>query len=323
VRDVAVEGSRKAILAAMIANAGIALAKFVAFLVTGASSMLAESVHSVADTSNQGLLLLGSQRAKRDATQLHQFGYGRERYFWSFVVALILFSLGGMFALYEGVDKIRHAHELASVEWAIGVLVFGILLEALSFRTAVVEAGRVRGTRSWPQFIRHARTPELPVVLLEDAGAMLGLVFALVAVVLAKATGDPVWDGVGTAVIGVLLIVIAIVLAVEMKSLLIGESATREDEATIRDHLAGHPGIRRVLHLRTQHVGPEELLVTAKLEFAGGHTFEQVAADIDQIESELRRVLPMARMIYLEPAIPGGGHEGGAMSEHLDPDPAG
>ncbi|HEX9765889.1 MAG TPA: cation diffusion facilitator family transporter [Nitriliruptorales bacterium] len=313
----AVEGSRKAIIAAMIANAGIALAKFVAFLVTGASSMLAESVHSVADTSNQGLLLLGANRARRDATDLHQFGYGRERYFWSFVVALILFSLGGMFALYEGVEKIAHPHELASMEWAIGVLVLGLLLEGYSLRTAIVEAGRVRGNRSWMQFIRHARSPELPVVLLEDIGAMFGLVFALIAVVLSKLTGNPVWDGIGTAVIGVLLIVIAIVLAIEMKSLLIGESATTQDERTIREHLGGHEDVERVLHLRTQHVGPEELLVTAKLEFRDGLTFERIAADIDRIERGLRAALPACRMIYLEPALATGEHEGGTMTDHL------
>ncbi|MBW3665399.1 MAG: cation diffusion facilitator family transporter [Actinobacteria bacterium] len=313
----ALEGSRKAIIAAMIANAGIAVAKFVAFLFTASSSMLAESIHSVADTSNQGLLLFGSKRAQRHANELHQFGYGRERFFWSFVVALILFSLGSLFSLFEGYEKLTSEHhELTSPIWAIGVLVVGIVLETWSFRTAIVAANHVREGRRWSDFIRHARTPELPVVLLEDAGALIGLVLALIGVSLAATTHDPVWDAVGTIAIGVLLGVIAMVLAVEMKSLLIGESASEDDETTIRQHLQRGDAVVRLLHLRTQHIGPEELLVAAKLEFRHGLDADALAVTIDGIERELRRALPKARMIYLEPALATGGHEGEPMRDH-------
>jgi cation diffusion facilitator family transporter len=298
---VATGGSKKAIVAAMIANAGIAIAKFVAFLVTGAASMLAESIHSVADTSNQGLLLLGSKRAQRAATPTHPFGYGRERYFWSFVVALVLFSLGGLFALFEGIEKIRHPHEVESLGWAVGVLLLGIVLEGYSFRTAVVESLPLKGDRSWSEFIRRARTPELPVVLLEDAGALTGLVVALIAVLLASLTGNAMWDGVGTVTIGVLLVVIAIVLAIEMKSLLIGESATDKDTARIRQVLESVPSLRQVIHMRTQHIGPDELLVAAKVEFSAGMSMTEVTDAIDRAETAVRDELPMARMIYLEP----------------------
>lgn len=296
-------GSTKAILAALFANLGIAIAKFVAFLVTRASSMLAESIHSVADSSNQALLLLGSKRAKREATPQHPFGFGRERYFWSFVVALVLFSLGGVFALYEGIAKLRQPHEIESVAWAVGVLGFGIVLEGYSFRTAIVESNRVRGDRSWTQFIRHSRTPELPVVLLEDAGAMLGLVLALIGVGLASLTGNPAWDAVGTISIGVLLVIIAIVLAVEMKSLLIGESATKEDRAAVVRAVEDSPEIQRLIHLRTQHIGPEELLVTGKVQLLADLSFAEVTEAIDRVETRIRASVPSARIIYLEPDI--------------------
>lgn len=296
-------GSTKAIIAAMLANAGIAVAKFVAFLVTASGSMLAESIHSVADTSNQGLLLLGGRRARREASRLHQFGYGRERYFWSFVVALILFSLGGLFAIFEGVEKIRHPHELSSIGWAIGVLVFGIVLEGFSFRTAIVESRPLKGDRSWGEFIRRARTPELPVVLLEDAGAMLGLVFALIGVVLATVTGNAVWDGIGTLVIGVLLVVIALVLTIEMKSLLIGEAATNRDHDQLVGALSSTPGVARIIHLRSQHFGPQELLVAGKVQLDRDLSMEAVTHVIDAAETAMREAVPAARMIYLEPDV--------------------
>lgn len=303
-------GSTKAIIAAMLANAGIAVAKFVAFLVTRSASMLAESIHSVADTSNQGLLLLGGRRAKRDASDVHQFGYGRERYFWSFVVALILFSLGGLFALYEGIEKIRHPHELSSIGWAIGVLVFGIVLEAFSFRTAVVAARPIKGDRTWWQFIRQSRSPELPVVLLEDAGAQFGLVLALIGVVLATVTGDPVWDGIGTLSIGVLLIVIAIILTIEMRSLLIGEAATSDTTTRLMAALTGTPEIERVIDIRSQHFSPDELLVAAKIEIHGTLTVDQAAEVVDQAEAAMRAAVPQATRIYLEPAIYDPDHVG-------------
>ena len=296
-------GGTRAILAAMVANAGIAVAKFVAYLVTGSASMLAESVHSVADTSNQGLLLLGGRQARRIADDEHQFGYGRERYFWSFVVALVLFTLGGLYSLYEGIDKLRHPHEISALGWAIGVLIFGLFLEGYSFRTAIVEARKEKGDRRWWDYIRRSRSPELPVVLLEDAGALLGLMIALIGVSLAAATGDPIWDGIGTIGIGVLLLVIASVLTVEMRSLLLGEAATKEDIAAITAAVRRSDGVRRIIDLRSQHIGPDELLVAGKVEFDHSLTMSGVADAIDRCEEAIRDAVPYARRIYLEPDL--------------------
>ena len=295
-------GGTKAVLAALFANLAIAIAKFVGFAVTRSASMLAEGVHSCADTGNQALLLLGGRLAKREPTPRHPFGYGRERYFWSFVVSIILFTLGALFAINEGIEKLRHPHKLESLWVAIGILIFGIVVESLSFRTAIVESNKVRGKLSWGTFIRRSRTPELPVVLLEDLGAMFGLVFALIAVVLAEITGEPRWDGAGTLVIGVLLGIIAIVLAIEMKSLLIGESATEEDRARLRAVLDDSAEIDRVVDLRTQHLGPEELLVAAEVDFADHLSSDQMPAAIAAVEARLRAAVPAATNVYLEPS---------------------
>lgn len=302
-------GGRRAIIAAAVANGGLAAAKFVAFLFTGASSMLAEAIHSVADTSNQGLLLLGGHRARRAASELHAFGYGRERYFWSFVVAIVLFLLGGVFALFEGVEKLRHPHSLEAPLWAVGVLLVGIALETYSMRTAIQESRPLLEGRSWATFIRRARTPELPVVLLEDAGALLGLVLALVGIGLAIVTGNPVWDALGTISIGVLLTVIAVVLSVEMRSLLLGEAATRADVRRIVDGIRSDERVVDLLHLRTQHLGPDELLVAGKICLDGAMSFAEVAATIDELEEEVRGRVPTARMIYLEPGTARDAHE--------------
>ena len=295
------EGSRRAIIAAFFANLGISVAKFVGFAATGAASMLAEAVHSVADTTNQGLLLLGGRKARQAATPSHPFGYGRERYFWSFVVALVIFSLGSLFALFEGVEKLRHPHELESVAWAVGILVVAIVFEAFSFRTAVREAAREKGSASWWAFIRRSKSPELPVVLLEDLGALLGLVLALVGVALAHLTGNPRFDAAGSIAIGVLLGVIAVTLVIEMKSLLIGEGASPSTEASIRKAIEGGERVQRLIHMRTQHLGPNELLVGAKLELDGDLRFADVAAVIDRVEASVREAVPEARVIYLEP----------------------
>ena len=297
------EGSRKAIIAAFFANLGIAVAKFVGFLLTGASSMLAESVHSFADSSNQGLLLLGGNRARRLADTDHPFGYGRERYFWSFVVALVIFSLGSLFALYEGISKLRHPHELESVPVAVGILLVAIALETYSLRTAVKESNHVRGDQSWWSFIRRAKVPELPVVLLEDLGAEIGLILALTGIGLAEVTGNARFDAVGTMAIGVLLAVIAVILMIEMKGLLIGESATPAMIERIRSAIAGDPSVRRVIHMRTQHLGPDELLVGAKLELDPDLGFAQVADALNRVETTVREVVPEARVMYLEPDV--------------------
>jgi cation diffusion facilitator family transporter len=296
-------GSTRAILAALLANAGIAVAKFVGFIITGSSSMLAESVHSVADTSNQGLLLFGQREARKQADDLHQFGYGRSRYFYSFVVALVLFTLGSVFALYEGYHKISHPEELTSPLVAIVILVVAVGLESYSFRTAMVESRPLKGPGSWWRFIRTSRNPELPVVLLEDTGALIGLVFALTGVGLTMLTGEPVWDGIGTAAIGVLLGVIAVILMIEMHSLLIGEGATSQEDGAIRAALEQTENVDRLIHIRTQYLGPDELLVGAKIALAADTDLATVAATIDAAEAAVRAAVPAATVIYLEPDL--------------------
>ncbi|HEY7591748.1 MAG TPA: cation diffusion facilitator family transporter [Actinophytocola sp.] len=295
-------GGTRAILAALAANAGIAVAKFVGFAITGSSSMLAESVHSVADTSNQGLLLLGQKTSRREATREHPFGFGRDRYFYSFIVALMLFSLGAVFAIYEGIHKLEHPEPLTSPVVAVAILVIAIILEGYSFRTAMVESAKIKRDVSWWGFIRQSRTPELPVVLLEDTGALLGLLFALFGVGLSVITGDAFWDGVGTLMIGALLGVIAIILIVEMKSLLIGEGATpREHESITTAIVSGR--VQRLIHIRTQYLGPDELLVAAKIALEPGLPLAEVAREIDAAEQRIRAAVPSARLIYLEPDL--------------------
>ncbi|WOI59145.1 cation diffusion facilitator family transporter [Streptomyces fradiae] len=296
-------GGTKAIVAALVANLAIAVSKFVAFLFSGSSSMLAESVHSLADSGNQGLLLLGGKKAQREATPQHPFGYGRERYIYAFLVSIVLFSVGGMFALYEGYLKIKDPHEIEAWYWPVGVLVFAIIAETFSFRTAIKESNEVRGKRSWKDFVRTAKAPELPVVLLEDLGALVGLILALAGVSLALATGDGVWDGIGTLCIGVLLILIAIVLAAETKSLLLGESAGLEDVRKIEAALVDGTTVTSVIHMRTLHLGPEELLVAAKIAVQHDDTATEIASAIDAAEQRIRTAVPIARVIYLEPDI--------------------
>lgn len=295
--------STRAILAALAANAGIAVAKFVGFAITGSSSMLAEAVHSVADTSNQALLLFGQRVARRQADRLHPFGYGRSRYFWSFVVALVLFTLGSVFALYEGYHKIVHPEQLSSPMVALAILVAAIGLESYSFHTARVESRPLKGAQSWWRFIRNSRNPELPVVLLEDTGALVGLAFALAGVGLTVLTGDAVWDGIGTVAIGVLLGVIAVILMVEMHSLLIGEGATAAEDRAIRAALESTEHVERLIHIRTQYLGPDEMLVAAKIALAPQVQLDTVAATIDAAEARVRAVVPAARVIYLEPDL--------------------
>jgi cation diffusion facilitator family transporter len=297
------EGNRRAIVAAFVANLGLACAKLAGFAVTGAASMLAEAVHSAADTANQGLLLLGASRAAREATPEHPFGFGRERYFWAFIVAMLLFSMGSLFAIYQGIDKLRHPHELKSAAVAVGILLFGIGLEGWSFRTAVREAQKLRGNKSWWAFIRHSKIPELPVVLLEDLGALIGLIIALLGVGFAVVLDDPIYDSLGSIAIGTLLGVIAIVLAIEMKSLLIGESASKDLDAVIRATVDAAPSVRRLIHLRTLHLGPEELLVALKLELDASLDFQGVASAIDDVETAIRQQVPIAQLIYIEPDV--------------------
>lgn len=314
------EGGRKAIIAALAANLGIAVTKFVAFLLTRSSSMLAEAVHSVADSGNQLLLIVGGNRARRAADEAHPFGYGRSRYFYAFLVAVVLFTVGGLFALFEAFEKWREPHPFESWQWVpIAVLLAAIVMEGFSLRTAVREARPVKGAQSWPQFIRGSRAPELPVVLLEDTAALLGLVFALFGVSMTLATHDGRWDAVGSAAIGLLLIVVAVVLARETGSLIVGEGATPAQAEAIRAALVG-AGVTSVIHLRTQYMGPEDLLVAAKIEVPGASTAGEVAAAIDDAERRVRAAVPLARLIYLEPDLRQAG-EGAAPAE--EPGPAG
>lgn len=296
-------GGTTAILAALAANIGIAVTKFLAFLLTGSSAMLAEAVHSAADSGNQALLLLGGKRSRRAPSAEHPFGYGRERYVYAFVVAIVLFSVGGLFALNEAWHKWQDPHPLESWRWApILVLVVAIGLESFSLRTAVREADHVRGGRPWVAFVRTAKAPELPVVLLEDLGALIGLAFALLGVCLTLVTDDGRWDAAGTAMIGLLLVVIAALLAVEMKSLLIGEGASPASGRAIAEALPG-AGIESVIHLKTLHLGPEELLVAAKVAVPGATSARDVADAIDAAETRVRAAVPIARVIYLEPDL--------------------
>lgn len=296
-------GGSKAIVAAFLANMGIAVAKFIGFVVTGSSSMLAESIHSVADSGNQALLVLGNKRSVRERDAEHPFGHGRERYFWAFIVALVLFTLGATFSIYEGIHKLQHPEELKDAQWAIGILLVAICLESYSFRTAIGESNLVRGNQGWATFIRRSRAPELPVVLLEDFGALIGLGFALCGVGLTVITDDPMWDAIGTICIGTLLGVIAIVLATEMKSLLMGETATVEDQAKILDAIEDAPSVVGVIYVRTQHLGPDDILVGAKLDFDHDLDTTGIADAIDDVEARIRAAVPTATTIFIEPDI--------------------
>ena len=315
-------------VAALLANTGIAITKFIAFFLTGVSSMLAEAIHSVADAGNQVLLLVGGKRSRREATAEHPFGFGRERYIYSFIVSIVLFSVGGLFALYEAYHKfheIQTGHAEISEGWVrfVPLLVLGvaIVLETLSFRTAIMETNKVRGTASFPQFIRRAKQPELPVILLEDFAALLGLAFAFVAVSLMLITGNLYWDVAGTTLIGLLLVVVAITLAIETKSLLLGESASPEAEGKIRAALEGTSAFERIIHMKTLHLGPEELLVAAKVSVAEGASAADVAGSIDAAERAIRAAEPTAQVIYLEPDIYRADHQPDARPE--PPAPAG
>ncbi len=296
-------GSRRAVIAALCANAGIAALKFAAFAITGASSMLAEGVHSVADTGNQALLLLGERAARRRATEQHPFGYGRERYFWAFVVSIVLFALGSLFACYEGLEKLRHPHPLEAPGWALGVLLGGVLFEGASMAVALRTAAPMRQGLDWVSFIRHSKNPEIAVVLLEDLGALAGLLLALAGILLAWRVA-PVFDALATLAIGGLLGLIAAVLMIEMKSLLIGEAAAPRVQRAIREAIEGAPGIRRLLHMRTLHLGPDEVLVAARVELEPGLAGPAVARALDEAEARLREAVPLARVVYLEPEIP-------------------
>jgi cation diffusion facilitator family transporter len=295
--------SPKAVIAALLANAGIAVMKFVAFVFTGSASMLSEAIHSVADCGNQSLLLLGRKQAQRPPDDTHPFGYGPSRYFWAFVVAIVLFLLGGVFSIFEGVEKIRHPHEVESLYWAVGVLLFAIVLESLSYRTAIRETRPHLKRRSYWRFIRRTKNPELPVVLLEDLGALVGLLIALFGVSMAYVTGNGTWDGVGSLGIGILLVIIAVILVIEMQSLLLGEAAEPDVVAAIAAAIDGATSVRRRIHLRTEHLGPDEIVVAAKVEFDHDLSFDHLADAINGVERAIRAAEPDARLVFIEPDV--------------------
>jgi cation diffusion facilitator family transporter len=308
---VSTEGGNKAVVAALTANLAIAATKFAAWALTGASSMLAEAIHSVADSGNQILLLLGGRRAKRGPTEEHPFGFGRERYIFAFIVSIVLFSIGGLFALYEAYHKYHEVHEGLPNEliegrwWWVPLVVLGasIIAEGFSFRTAIRESNKTRGKQRWTRFIRSAKAPELPVILLEDFAALIGLVFALLGVSLTLLTGNGYWDVVGTAMIGLLLVAVAVTLAIETKSLLLGESATAEAITRIEQAITATPGVERVIHMKTLHMGPEEILVAAKIAVSPTTSAAEVADAIDRAEINIRAAEPMVTSLYLEPDI--------------------
>ena len=297
------EGSMRAIIAALLANIGIAITKFIAAAFSGSASMLAEGIHSVADSGNQILLIIGGKRAKRSATAAHPFGYGRSRYIYAFMVSIVLFSVGGLFSILEGWEKLNHPHELEQAWLPLTVLGVAIGLESFSLYTALKAAKEERGNASLYQFIRHAKSPELPVVLLEDMAALLGLVLAFGGVGLTVLTGDPVWDAIGTLAIGVLLVLVAVILGAETSSLLVGEGATASDTEKIESALGATRGVNSIIHMKTLYLGPEELMVAAKIAVDVDITGKDIAAIIDDAEARIRAEVPTARVIYLEPDI--------------------
>ena len=297
------EGSMRAIIAALLANIGIAITKFIAAAFSGSASMFAEGIHSVADSGNQILLIVGGKRAKRAATAAHPFGYGRSRYIYAFMVSIVLFSVGGLFSIMEGLDKLQHPHELEMVWLPLVVLGAAIIMEFLSLRTAIKESNHIRGKKSWVEFIRHAKSPELPVILLEDLAALIGLALAFGGVGLTVITHNPIWDAIGTLAIGGLLILVAIVLGLETSSLLVGEGATAEDTGKIREALKNTDGVESVIHMKTLYLGPDELMVGAKIAISATSTGKQIAKVINDAEGAMREAVPAARVIYLEPDI--------------------
>lgn len=297
------EGSTKAIFAALSANIGIAVTKFIAAAFSGSASMFAEAIHSLADSGNQVLLLMGSRRAKRSATASHPFGYGRSRYIYAFMVSIVLFSVGGLFSIAEGLAKLQEPHGLENVWLPLTVLGVSILLESFSLTSALKAAKEERAGVSLLQFIRHAKSPELPVVMLEDIAALVGLVLAFLGVGLTSLTHNPIWDAIGTLSIGVLLLAVAVILGIETSSLLVGEGATAKDNTLIAEALRASDGVEDIIHMKTLYLGPDELMVAAKIAVKGNAAAKDIAHAIDMAEASIRKAVPAARVIYLEPDI--------------------
>jgi cation diffusion facilitator family transporter len=292
--------SSRAIFFALGANFAIAVAKGVAAFFTGSSAMLAETVHSLADCGNQGLLLLGMKQAKQPASPEYPLGYGKAIYFWSFLVAVMLFTVGGMFSLYEGIHKFQSPEPLKQWWWAAGVLVFGIIVEGISMRACMVEVNKSRGERSLWRWFRQSRQAELVVIFGEDLAALLGLVFALVAVMLSVVTGNPIWDAIGTIVIGALLIVVAVFVAIEVKAMLIGTSIDPEREQQLRRFVAERPEVIRVLNLITLQLGNDAML-SVQAQMREGSSANELVEQINEVERAIKREFPEVRWSFFEP----------------------
>lgn len=301
--QVSTEGSNRAIIAALLANVGIAITKFIAWAFSGSSSMLAEGVHSLADSGNQLLLLVGGRKAKRAADREHPFGHGRERYIYAFIVAIVLFSIGGLFSVWEGVNKLQNPHPLEVWWLPLAVLAIAIVLEGFSLRTAIRESRPLKGSGSWLTFIRRSKAPELPVVLLEDFAALTGLAIAFVGVGLTILTGNGVFDAISTILIGLLLIAVAVIIGFETKSLLVGEGASEEDVEKIERAIMATPEIERVIHMRTLYLGPDEFMIGAKVSLAASTTMSEVSVIINLTERRIREAVPAAKTIYIEPDV--------------------
>ncbi|WP_411834516.1 cation diffusion facilitator family transporter [Pseudoxanthomonas mexicana] len=295
--------STRAILFALGANLAIAAAKGVAAFVTGSGAMLAETVHSLADCGNQLLLLLGLRQARRPASAEHPLGYGRAIYFWSFLVAVMLFSIGGMFSLYEGIHKLHNPEPLQQWWWAVGVLVFAIAAESVSMRACLQEVDKSRGGRSLWRWFRESRQAELVVIFGEDLAALLGLVFALAAVLATVITGDPLWDAIGTIMIGALLIVIAVLVAVEVKAMLIGQSVDPELEAQLLDWLRARPEVVHLIHVITLQQG-NDVVVSVQAQMREAPTVRALLDDVNRVEDELKAAWPVVRWTFFEPDLP-------------------
>ncbi len=292
--------SVKSILFALLANLGIAITKTVAAIITGSGAMLAESIHSFADCFNQGLLFLGLNATKRKPDMKHPLGYGKEIFFWSFIVALILFSMGGMFSIYEGIHKLSTHEGLKSPLIAIVVLSVSMLLEGASLYGCISQINKLKGDASLWKWFKNSSQTELIVVLGEDVAALLGLTFALVAVVLAVITGNPIFDAIGSIGIGILLIFISMFLAVKVKSLLIGQTADAETTAQIKTILNDRPEVVEILNLITIQLGPQ-IMVAVKAKMATVDNVEQLIANINTCEVELKKAIPAVQWSFFEP----------------------
>lgn len=291
-----------AVLAAFLANVGIGISKFVAFILTGSSAMLAEAVHSVADSSNQVLLYLGSRKAKKAPTRDHPFGFGRAHFLYAFMVSIVLFSLGGAFAVFEGVEKIMHPKMIDAPIVAYVVLIISIILEGSALRTALKEAKTFKPKgQDWWEFLRRTKSVNHIVLALEDSAALIGLSFALLGITLSIVTANPVFDGIATLFIGLLLASVAVILFREVQSLLIGESVNVMSERTMKKIAMSVDNVNQVVDLKTLYTGPSEIFIAMKITVDEDEDVRTVSRAIDEIEAKLRHTFPIARLIYIEP----------------------